>query len=173
MAVIKEFRCPDGHGDFESTLPLCPKCRKLSTRVFLTPPNIGTTGYNNINRILDDTLPRQNLSNYTNATGYPRPTFSNIYQNDSGFSAGWADPSNIESSFAELNRYLPRGANPIGTTGQKMDESGRTSTIDITALAASLPKGVSAKNDVAVGKGVAARSALAKMTEVAGRYNGK
>src|SRR5579863_3154585 len=151
--VIKEFRCPDC-GDFESNLPICPRCKKKGAkRVFLTPPNIGSTMFNNINRALDDMLPSQHLSNYSNATGYPKPTFGNVFQNSSGFSAGWADPGNVAKSMEEMNRYLPAGAAPMSPQSTKLDvETGKVAHVDMSAIAQSLPRGVGADAGAKVGK---------------------
>jgi hypothetical protein len=172
--VIKEFRC-DTHGDFESGLPICPVCKRKAKRVFLTAPNIGSTKFGNINRALDDILPSQHLSNYSNATGYPRPSFSNVFQNSSGFSAGWADPTNVERSMAELNRYLPAGAAPMSPVSTKLDvETGRVAHVDISQIAKALPRGIGAETGAKVGiKNVLKQKAnIVEVGPEKGRHNG-
>jgi hypothetical protein len=158
--VIKEFRCPDGHGDFEGVLPICPKCKKLSKRVFLTPPNIGSTQFGNINRALNEVLPSQNLSNYSNATGYPKPSFGGIYQNSSGMIAGFG----VEN----LHRLLPEVPKDAPLT--RMDiHTGRREEVNVAAWANKLPKGVSAVNGSQIGMG---KQALASRTIIEKTYKG-
>ena len=156
MAITKEFRC-DAHGDFESGFPLCPVCKKVSRRVFLTPPGIGSVRAQNINRVLDDVLPSQNLSNYTNATGYPKPTFNSIYTNDSGYSAGWGLDS-MKDLLGSKDLPLTR-MNP---------DTGAKETVDVHQWANALPKAVSAVNGQPVGRG----GMLKSRTAIERRYTG-
>ena len=159
--IVKEWRCATD-GDFESELPICPKCRKLAKRVFLTPFNIGSVKEQNINRVLDDVLPSQNLSNYTNATGHPKPTFSNIYQNDSGMAAGWG----IESMYNLPGvQRMPKEA----TLARMNPETGAREQIDVAAWANGLPKSVSAVSGSQVGRG----GMLKARTAIERRYEGK
>lgn len=156
--ITKEFRCPDGHGDFESGLPVCPVCKKMSKRVFLTPPNIGSVKQANINRILDDVLPAQNLANYTNATGYPKPTFKGIYQNESGYVSGWGLDS-LPKLIPGVNKDVPLSRFDIST--------GTREQVSLPQIAASLPKAVSAVNGAPVNKG---RQVLSQRTVVEKRW---
>jgi hypothetical protein len=143
-------------------MPLCPTCKRVAKRVFLTPPNIGSVKQSNINRILDDVLPSQNLANYTNATGYPKPTFTGIYQNNSGNVAGWGLDS--------LPKLLP-GVNK-DTPLSKFDvNNGVREQVSLPEIAASLPKAVTAVNGVQVGTGRRA-GALSELTVVEKRWKG-
>ena len=162
--IIKEFRC-DTHGDFESTLPICPTCKKISKRVFLTPPNIGSVKEQNVNRVLDDVLPSQNLTNYSNATGYPKPVFSNVYTNQSGLSAGWG--------LGSLKDLGVRMDQPL----QKMDvNTGQRVPVDLASIEANMPKAVSAEVGAQVGSGARVskgESVLRSLTQVERRYTGE
>jgi len=164
MPVIKEYRCND-HGDFESTFPICPTCKKISKRVFLTAPHIGSVKQQNVNRILEDVLPSQNLTNYTNATGYPKPTFSNIYTNQDGLRAGWG----MES--------LKALGVPQDVPLTKVDvNTGQRSPVDLATVAANLPKVVTAEAGAQVGIGsrvAKGNSVLSALTQVERRYDGK
>jgi hypothetical protein len=141
VAVTKEFRCPD-HGDFEHVLPLCPVCKKISRRVFLTPPRIGSVRQQNINRALDDVLPAQNISNYTNATGYPKPTFNGVYQNSSGMMAGWG-PDSLSKMIPGITRETPLSRLDLAT--------GTRTNVDLSSFAAQLPKSISVTNGAKIG----------------------
>jgi hypothetical protein len=140
--VLKEWRC-ETHGDFEDSLPLCPRCKRIAKRVFLTPPNIGSVKQQNITRALDHILPSQNLANYSNATGYPKPTFDGVYQNSSGMVAGFG-----LQNLPRLLPSVPRDA-PLGRVDPL---TGRREEVNLAAWADKLPKAVSAVNGEKIGQ---------------------
>lgn len=91
--VNKEWSCPKC-GEFEAALmvSICPTCHSRVKRVFLTAPTITRATYQRTNKLMDDTLRAQNLTNYSNATGYGnagKATFSNEFQHESGLVAGY------------------------------------------------------------------------------------
>ena len=155
--IIKEWRCCT---DFESAIPICPVCKKIAKRVFLTPPRIGSVKEQNVNRILDDVLPAQNLANYSNATGYPKPHFSGIYQNDSGMRAGFG-LNNLQNLIPDMPKDAPLMRMNVNT--------GAREVVNVESWAANLPKAVSAVNGSQIG---VQRSGLGGRTEIAGRYKG-
>lgn len=163
--VIKEWRCDCGR-EFESDLPLCPQCKRVAKRVFLSAPRIGSTAFGNINRALDTVLPSQHLVNYSNATGYPKPEFGGIYQNSSGMVAGFG-LENLHKLLPSVPREAPLGRVDLAT--------GRREQVDVAAWANTLPKGVSAVNGEKIGVGGYLREKRTFIEPVGpekGRYTG-
>lgn len=170
-AVIKEWRCSGCELDFESVLPLCPECKRTKPtvrRAFRTAPKIASTAFNNINDALSDVLPSQHLSNYSNATGYPKPTFDGIYQNDSGMVAGFG--------INNLSRLIPDV--PKGQPLARMDlETGQRQTVDVESWAAKLPQAISVPNGAQVGvarnpAGLGGKTIIQEVGAEKGRYKG-
>lgn len=68
--MIKEFRCTSCSKDFESLMPICPRCGSSASRVFLTPPQVVTRGVaRKTDRILETEFKRMGISNFSNAGG--------------------------------------------------------------------------------------------------------
>jgi hypothetical protein len=92
---MKSWTCID-HGEFQSPISVCPTCNKRAKRNGLkeiidsgTAPTVTRASFKKTNELLDTTLRNQNLTNYTNATGVPKATFSNEFHHDSGLTTGY------------------------------------------------------------------------------------
>jgi hypothetical protein len=68
--INKEFRCESCQNEFESLMPVCPRCGGSATRVFLTPPQVVTRGIaRRTDRILESNFKQMGISNFSNAGG--------------------------------------------------------------------------------------------------------
>ena len=95
---MKSWTCSD-HGEFSAPISICPVCKKRSKRNGLkeiidsgTPPSQTRASFKKTNELMDTTLRAQNMTNYSNATGYGnagKATFANEYQHDSGLMVGY------------------------------------------------------------------------------------
>jgi hypothetical protein len=67
--VTKEFRCESCQNEFESLMPVCPRCGAGATRHFRSAPRIATGVAKRTDRILESNFKRMGISNFSNAGG--------------------------------------------------------------------------------------------------------
>ena len=107
--ILKEFRCGDC-GDFESLLPLCPKCGAAAKRVFLTAPQINTKRTApKTDRILEGAFNRMGISNFSNSGDKNRVTW--VTNGSVASTVHGQAQSPIQATFAK-NELAKYGINP-------------------------------------------------------------
>ena len=67
--IAKEFICGSCHNEFESLMPVCPRCGGSATRHFRNAPRISTGVAKRTDRILESNFKRMGISNFSNAGG--------------------------------------------------------------------------------------------------------
>ena len=67
--INKEFRCESCQNEFESLMPVCPRCGGSATRHFRSAPRIATGVAKRTDRILESNFKRMGISNFSNAGG--------------------------------------------------------------------------------------------------------
>ena len=106
--ILKPFDCPTC-GSFEALIPICTRCGKTAKRAGMKeilasgrPPGYSSGSAKRTDKILSDEFERRGITNFTNAGGVSRPTFS-----DRGMPGGVN-----QSVLHEANSMNPMGPMP-------------------------------------------------------------
>jgi hypothetical protein len=123
--IIKEYKC-ETDGDFESGVPICPKCGEIAKRTFKTAVGLSFGKAKRIDMVIEGEFARRGISNYTNAYGAPKVDYGD--NNYGGISAGWGKQqlNAIQNQYAPSQPLappsLPTGSNShIPTIGETPD----------------------------------------------------